>query len=407
MSSYFGELRTNWRPLAAATIGIGTGMSTHGTVTSAIAPHLIRDLEWSMADFAAVGGLGIVSSMAFPFIGRLADVLGVRLTALIGQISLPLVWLAFSMMGGELSTYIAIFVVQSVLCVTTTATVYTRLAVQYFEKARGLALAIVVSGSAVFGVIGGPILNQFVEDNGWQESYRALAIFAAVAGAVVFLLTPRDAGRKARDAQAAPQPPRRKAREDYPEIFRNRAFWILVVSMLLCNLPQVLMLTQLKVMLLENGVSGEGAAVMFSALSLGMLAGRFLAGVALDRYQPYLVAFVTLALPSLGLFLLASSHDGAALITFAVFCLGFAFGAEGDLVAFLVARVFGVRIYGSVMGLMTAVISLSASSGALLLSATLARTGSFALFLTISGVSAVSGAAMLLMLRNVERTAKE
>jgi len=35
------------------------------------------------------------------------------------------------------------------------------------------------------------------------------------------------------------------------------AFWILVVSMLLCNLPQVIMLTQLKPLLLDNGVAGR------------------------------------------------------------------------------------------------------------------------------------------------------
>jgi hypothetical protein len=34
------------------------------------------------------------------------------------------------------------------------------------------------------------------------------------------------------------------------------AFWILAVSMLLRNLPQVIMLTQLKLLLLDNGVSG-------------------------------------------------------------------------------------------------------------------------------------------------------
>jgi len=132
------------------------------------------------------------------------------------------------------------------------------------------------------------------------------------------------------------------------------AFWILVVSMLLCNLPQVIMLTQLKPLLLDNGVSGPGAAVMFSALSIGMLAGRFLTGIALDRFSPYPVAFITLGLPSLGLFIIASSLDAPAVLTIVVFCLGFAFGSEGDIVAFLVARRFGVAIYSSVLGLLTA-----------------------------------------------------
>ena len=131
------------------------------------------------------------------------------------------------------------------------------------------------------------------------------------------------------------------------------AFWTLAVSMLLCNLPQVIMLTQLKLLLLDNGVSGPGAAVMFSALSIGMLAGRFLTGIALDRFSPYPVAFIKLGLPSLGLFIIASSLDAPAVLTIAVFCLGFAFGSEGVIVAFRVARRFGVAIYSSVLGLLT------------------------------------------------------
>jgi LPXTG-motif cell wall-anchored protein len=395
MSNYLSEFRTGWRPLLAATIGIGTGMSIAGTVTSTIAPHLIEGNGWSMAEFAAVGGLGFVSSLAFPFIGRLADVLGVRLTALIGQVTLPLAYLAYSLMDGSLSTYIAIFVVQSILCVTTTATVYTRLAVQYFEKARGLALAVVVSGSAITGFFGAPVLNAYVEEFGWRASYQALAIFATIAAIIVFALIPSGAGKGMTTT-------RRSAREDYPMIFRSAAFWILAGAMLLCNLPQVLILTQTKLLALENGVSAANAGIVISALTLGMFAGRFVAGVALDRYQPYMVAFTMLAIPSLGLFVIASPFDGFAVILASVFCLGFAFGAEGDLVAFLVAKRFGVEVYSSVMGLLTAVMSGSASLGAILLSVTLAQTGNFNLFLLVAGVAVFAGAALILLLRRGE-----
>lgn len=401
MSGYLSEVRTHWRPLLAATIGIGSGMSTAGTITSVLAPSLIAGNDWSRSDFAAVGILGLFSTLAFPFIGRLADVLGVRWTALIGQVTLPLTYLAYAtIMGGSLAIYMAIFVVQSVLAVTTTATVYTRLAVEYFIKSRGLALAIVVSGSAIFGAIGGPILNNYVEAHGWEATYRALAIFATVAAVLVFLLIPKGAGQPRKDA------PKRRARDDYPMIFRSPAFWILAAVMLLCNLPQTLILVQLKLLLIDNGVSGPGASVMFTALSVGMLAGRFVTGLALDRFEPTLVAFITMGLPSLGIFVIASSLDGAALLTFAVFCMGFAFGAEGDIVAFLVAKRFGLEVYSSVMGLLTAIMSLSTSLGAGLLSWTLTRTGNYNLFLMISGTTVIIGATLFLVMRRDERPAR-
>jgi MFS family permease len=382
--------------LLAATLGLATGMSTAGTVTSALAPSLLAGNHWAKEDFALVGSIALVTAFAFPFIGRLADVLGVRLTALIGMITLPLSYLAYSMMNGDLKVYVVIFVVQSILCVTTTSTVYTRLVVQYVKKARGLALAIAVSGPAITGAIGGPILNAYVESHGWRASYQALAIFATIAGIIVFLLIPRD--KPAEGAASLIVQPKRRARDDYPAIFRSSTFWILSGAMLLCNLPQTILLVQLKLLLLDNGVTGPGASIMFTALSIGMLTGRFTAGVALDRFAAHIIAFVALALPSIGLFTIASSFDATPVITAAVFFLGFAFGAEGDIVAFLVARHFGVKIYGSVMGLLTFTMSFSTASGAMLLGVTMGWTGGYNLYLVICGFAVLAGASLLLLL---------
>lgn len=370
-------------------------------MTSAIAPSLVADAGWSKAEFALVGSLALVTAFAFPFIGRLADVLGVRFTALIGMATLPIAYLAYAQIDDQLWLYVAIFFLQSVLCVTTTATVYTRLVVQYVHRARGLALAIAVSGPAVTGAIGGPILNAYVEANGWRASYEALAVFALVAAVITFLLIPSE--RKAPDA---PVRAKRRARDDYPAIFRTSTFWILLGVMLLCNLPATIMLVQLKLLLLDNGISGEGAAIMFTALSMGMLAGRFVAGVALDRYAAHIVSFITLSLPSIGLFIMASSYDAPAILTFAVFCLGFAFGAEGDIVAFLVARHFGVEIYSSVMGLLTCAMSFSTASGAALVSYSLATTGGYDLYLVICGTAVLVGASLLLLLGRKPKAAE-
>jgi predicted MFS family arabinose efflux permease len=111
------------------------------------------------------------------------------------------------------------------------------------------------------------------------------------------------------------------------------------------------------------------------------------------------VAFVTLGLPSLGIFIVASNFDAPAVLTFAVFCLGFAFGAEGDIVAFLVAKRFGLEVYSSVMGLLTATMSLSTSLGAAYLAWTLTRTGNYNLFLVTTGIAVIIGASLLLLLR--------
>lgn len=400
---YLSEIAAAWRPLLAATLGMGTGMSIIGTVTSAIAPTLVADAGWAKSDFAMVGTLGLLTALAMPFIGRLADVLGVKLTALIGIVAMPLAFLGYSLIGGSFTIYLAVFIFQSVVCVTTTATVYTRLVVHHVVHARGLALAIVACGPALFSAVGGPILNQFVEAHGWVATYRALALFVTLTGIVTFLLIPPTAEKKSAMAAA----PKRRARDDYPEVFREPAFWILFASMYLCNLPLTLILVQLKMLVLDNGITGEGASIMFTALALGMLLGRFVTGVALDRFAPNVVSFFTLGLPGIGLYVLATSYDAPTVVTTSIFSLGFAVGAEGDILAFLVARHFRPAIYSSVLGLLTGVCSLAAASGAALLSLTMARTGSFDTFLVITGTAVLAGSLLLLMLRRAPEEATQ
>lgn len=146
---------------------------------------------------------------------------------------------------------------------------------------------------------------------------------------------------------------------------------------------------------------------MFTALAVGMLAGRFITGLALDRFAPQVVSFVTLGLPGLGLFLLASSYDATAVVTFSIFCLGFTVGAEGDVLSFLVARYFRTDIYSSVLGLLISVTAFAAASGAAFLSWTLARTGHFNQFLATTATTVVIGSMLLLLLGRTDARSSE
>jgi predicted MFS family arabinose efflux permease len=361
-------------------------------VPTVIAPLLLEEFGWSKAAFALISALGISASMCMPFVGRLADVLGVRRTALIGLVGLPVAFIAYSLMTGPMWQYVAIYVFQSVVCITTTATVYSRIPVQYIERARGLALAIVASGPAVTGAIGGPILNTFVENHGWRAGFHAMAAFSVVSAIITMLLLPAEK----RSGDAPPQ--RRRARDDYPAIFRTQAFWILILAMLLCNLPQVIALSQLKLILLDNGVTPKGAAVMLSAFAVGTLAGRFLAGLALDKFPAHVVGLICMGLPSVGLVILASPLDAPTVLTLAVLCIGFSFGAEGDIAAYIVSRKFPVAVYSSVMGLVTMAMAAASAMGATLLSITLKATGGFNLYLVICAASVFAGSLMFLLL---------
>lgn len=391
---YLKELRDQWRPLLAAMIGMGSGYSLAQYTVSIMAPQMIEEFNWSRGEFAAVGGLSLFTVFVFPIIGRITDTIGVRWTALIGVLSLPIGYLAITMMTGDIRAYMVIFVLQAIFCVTTTATVYTRIVVQYIKKARGLALAIAASGPAVTGAIGAPMLNNFVDAHGWREGYYVVAVFSVVAGAIALLMMPSE--RRKVDPDAKPH--KRNLKEDFSIITKTPAFWVMIGGLLLVNLPQVLALTQMKLLLQENGAQPEEISFMLSAFATGILIGRFACGLALDRFPAHLVATIGLGLPSIGLFLIASSIDTPAALTMAVILLGLSFGAEGDVVAYLVVRNFGVGVYSTVMGLMTLTISTSTSLGAAFVGVLLETTGAFTLFVIICAFAVLFGALLFLLL---------
>ena len=158
---YIEDFRANWRALLGASLGLGSGMALSSYVLSIFAPHLLKDLGWSKADFAMVGVASIFVLISVPVVGRLTDKFGVRRVAAVGVFILPLTFIASSRLNGPIYQYIAILLVQMTLCATTTMTVYTRLIVQSFQRSRGGALAAAVSAPAFVGAIGSPLITAF------------------------------------------------------------------------------------------------------------------------------------------------------------------------------------------------------------------------------------------------------
>jgi MFS family permease len=348
--------------------------------------------------------VSILMSLFIPIAGRMADVWGVRRTASIGVLVLPLCMIALSRMTGDIREYYLIFVIQAALCVTTTATVFSRVVVSNFERARGLALATAASAPGVTGFLAGLFLNPFVETHGWRTGYLVTAAVTFACGVFALWLLPssrQDVSRKAVAPQpdmAVIAPPRRRAWADYPLILRTRAFWILIIAMFLCNLYQTLAQTQINLVLLAKGVDKVNIGGIISAFSISMVIGRFLCGAAIDRLPGHLVAAVGMGMPCIGLFWLASGVHTTDSAMISMIFIGLAVGAEGDLIGVLVARAFGVAIYGSVMGLVTGSISMATAAGAFLLSTTLRQFGTYDAFLFASGATVLIGSLMFLLL---------
>ena len=387
----FSEFRTHWRPLLGAFIGMGSALSLNSYILSIFAPYLIDDFGWSHKQWTLLGTVQMLVMICLPIAGRLTDLFGVRRVAAVGALSFPVFLLAIVSMDGSIGTYAAIYIAQTIICSTTTATVYSRVVAAAFKIRRGLALGIAGSSPPLIAAVFSSPISSFVSQNGWRAGYLVIAAFCAICAVLTMLLLPKhepgDAPAKAARPVGA-----------YRAIFAMPAFWIMLAAFFLVNLPFTLATSQIKLVVLAQGLTDGSAAIMVSVFAVSSIIGRIISGGALDYAPAHRIAALNFVLPFAGLLLLASPLDTMPTVALAIGLIGFAFGGEGDILPYLVMRHFGIGVFSTVLGMLSAAVGLAMGMGNVLLAYTLGATNSFEVYLFTAAATAFIGSAMFLTL---------
>lgn len=396
--SYFGELRQNVRPLAAASLGIGTSLPLFAYTNSIFAPHLIEAFGWSRAQFALVGLTMLVMLPFLPLIGRITDKVGVKRVALTGTLLILPAFIGYSQMSGNFIQYLVIFTLVLIIGSMTGPLVYTRVVAENFGLSRGFALTIVNSAPALIAFPLLPVLNMMIIEIGWSTSYLVVGIFCFICGLTAILLLPPTRPALAR-AGASPSEPIEGTRSgDYRLILKSWLFWLILVAFFLCLLQTQLHSSQMNVMLIDQGLTTQTAAYMASVYTVGTFIGRIACGLALDRFPTPMVTFVSMFIPTIGFFFLGTGLDTQLVIGISMFIIGLSVGAEADIIPFLVARYFQVRIYNTTLGLLMTCSFLASATGAIGVSISLRMYDSFEPLLFAIAGSIVIGSLLFLFM---------
>ncbi len=112
--------------------------------------------------------------------GRLADRFGIMVPMIIGAISLGLGFIA----AAFAPTYYSFVFAQAILigflgCATTFGPLVADVSL-WFQKRRGLAVAIVASGNYLAGAIWPPLLTAAIQTYGWRNSYIAIGFIVVI-----------------------------------------------------------------------------------------------------------------------------------------------------------------------------------------------------------------------------------
>ena len=391
------EFRRGWRVLVVALIGIITSAGVMPLYTfAAMVKPLALGFHWSRGQ--------LQFTITFFFVGmvissQLAGVLlkryGIRRVALRSLIAYAFCYALMSQLTHSIWSLYLGYVLLALCGVGCLQITWTHIVNLWFDKHRGLALAIILSGTGLCSLLVLPPLARVVAAHGWQAGFLALALVPSfIAFPVAYFWLPDGAPKASTLASNAPA----LTGIPFAAAVRSYRFWVMVVGFTMVVTGILGMLTNSVAMMQDHGIPATTAASVAAASGAALIIGRLATGYLVDRLWAPGVAFVLLSLPAVGCLLFGTVPTDVPLMYLAAALVGLGAGAEYDIASFLVARYFGMLDYSKIFGTQFALTAAGSCIAPLVFGHLIDATGSYSIIVWVCGLSFLIGAALLLSL---------
>ena len=417
-------------PFLAAMLTVGSGQYAFGLL---IEP-LEQEFGWTRTQINLSLSFTAVGSFIAPYLGYIMDRHGAK-NILVASMALIVISYLLRPLMTELWHWYALSFIQYLGFSGASILPAGRLVGIWFQRSRGRVMGITLMGNNFGGITFPPLTTlalgmswhwAFINLSPWQGTYLLfglIGILMTIYALVIVREFPTREQLRSRDREAdAPSGDTRSG--DAPvvltgwtlkESLRTKAFYAITVAMMLGTFTYTAVLTQVAAHLTEEGVSPRAAGIALSLLAGCGMTGKFIMGLLADRITAryalmadllgqsgFLVLLTYFAGVSIPLQMLA---PGAALplVWVVVGCFGFFLGAFGALTPLIVQDAFGVRFYGSIMGVMSITMGVSSAVGPLLAGWSFDATGSYRLAFLLVAALFFTGAMSLFLAGNPTR----
>ena len=380
-STPVNEFARGWTVLLAAFVGIGVNLASMVYYSTGIwVRPWQEEFGWTRAEIGAQQSISVIVMMLLAtFAGRLIDRYGLKIVTSISLLGYGVLLLGFTQMTGDLATLYALSAAYAVFGVASTALAFTRAVNAFFVKYRGLALGISLTSAGIMAYLMPRFMTPFVAENGWRAGYVIMFLIVMASLPIVYLLirdAPEDDGSGDVAVAQAHTGLTLGAALRTVEFWKVGAIFLLVSTAVLGLIPAFIPLLQ------DSGMTAAVAGGLAAILGVSVMVGRLLIGFLIDRiFAPYLTA-VVFALVGLGCLSLAIGGLDYALV--AAIALGFAVGAEVDLIGYYTARYFGLAHYGAIYGLQYSIFIMGAGISPILIGHIWDVTGNYDLGLMLA-----------------------
>ncbi len=382
-----------WRVVIAAFFGVMVSFGsllvfTFGTFLK----PLSAEFGWSrQAISAAFGFAAMTVAVCSPGLGHLLDRYGPR------RIIIPCMavfGIAFGSLGfltPNLFQLYATFVVLGIVGNGTTQMGYSRAVSTWFDKRRGLALALVMAGVGTGSMVFPPLAQWIIARDGWRAAYFVLGGLVLLFGIPLTALFVRERPHE------AVRPGSRRTGMTVANALRSLAFWVVIAMLFLSSISVNGAITHLSPLLTDRGVTASEAALAASVLGLCSFAGRLVTGYFLDRFFGPHVSFCLLAITAVGILLLATAASATPGLVAAAL-IGIGLGGEADITPYLLTRYFGLRSFSTLYGFSWTAYATAGAIGPVIMGKAFDATGSYTSLLTILAAVTLVAAALTLFL---------
>jgi MFS family permease len=314
------DSRQAWQRLAIALLLMTIGSSAM-YVVSVVLPAVQAEFGVARADASLPYTLMMVGfGLGGIAMGKLADRVGVMWVVLIGAVGLGSGFVLAGM-AGSLTMFVLLHGV--LLGALGSATTFAPLIADtslWFQRRRGIAVAICASGNYAAGAIWPPIVQHFVDSAGWRSTYIGLGVFCALTIPLLAL------GMRARPPALAAAPVRRA---DAPQpssrpfgLSMNAAQLLLCIAGVACCVAMAMPQVHIVAYCGDLGYGAARGAEMLSLMLACGIASRLISGAICDR------------IGGLRTLVLGSALQGTALLLFIPF--------DGLVSLYIISALFGL-----------------------------------------------------------------
>lgn len=371
--------------------------------TGVLFTPLLKHFGWSRARMSTViSAMSLAIGLSTPVAGWFVDRIGARVVIAIGTAIAG----AGMLIGSQANSFFALTAAYALFgagCGGASLVSASYVVANWFGGKRGIAMGVMMMGTSIGAALAAPLVSHVVGIAGWRWGLAMLGsglLVIALPLAALFLRMPVD--------HHAPVGGSRPAGGDHGHsgvevgaALRLPSFWFYCLILFLAFAAGSAVNLHLMPFLLTDGFSAATAAWVLSTYFIGATVAKPILGVAADRVGIRAGLCLALLMMGLSCALFTRVADHRIMFTLAA-TYGFGIGGPVALMPLLGAEAFGLRRYGTLMGLAALAGTGSGVVGPIATGALFDRYGSYLPAFTFFGVLLMAASILPFLCRNAQ-----